>query len=147
MAKSLAQIEAQIAKLQKEATALKANQVASVLVKVKALIAANGLTAADLGFDSTALSAPMKAKRAVKVAAAGKKAAMVAGKPAKGKKVASPSAKPSKLKKAAPKPATGIGVIKYRDAAGNAWTGRGTRPKWFLATLASGKTAEQLQVQ
>ena len=36
------------------------------------------------------------------------------------------------------------GVIKYRDEAGNAWTGRGKRPQWYLAALASGKTAEQL---
>ena len=38
------------------------------------------------------------------------------------------------------------GVIRFRDEAGNAWTGRGTRPRWFKEALASGKTLEDLTV-
>lgn len=48
---------------------------------------------------------------------------------------------------AARRPRAGAGVIRYRDAAGNEWTGHGRRPRWFLDALASGKTAEQLRVK
>jgi DNA-binding protein H-NS len=34
--------------------------------------------------------------------------------------------------------------IKYRDDAGNGWSGHGRRPKWFLDALAGGKTAQDL---
>lgn len=35
-------------------------------------------------------------------------------------------------------------AVKYRDDAGNTWSGRGKRPTWFREALAAGKTAEQL---
>lgn len=36
---------------------------------------------------------------------------------------------------------------KYRDpATGNSWSGRGLKPKWVEAALASGKTLEQLKI-
>ncbi len=38
------------------------------------------------------------------------------------------------------------GVIRYRDSAGNAWTGRGKRPNWFKAAIAGGATPEDLAV-
>lgn len=34
--------------------------------------------------------------------------------------------------------------VKYRDEAGNTWSGHGRRPKWFIDAIASGKTPEQL---
>jgi DNA-binding protein H-NS len=34
--------------------------------------------------------------------------------------------------------------VKFRDAAGNTWSGHGRRPRWFLDALASGKTAQDL---
>ncbi|MCK6375982.1 H-NS histone family protein [Diaphorobacter sp. HDW4A] len=50
--------------------------------------------------------------------------------------------------KAKPKAGRGAGSaparIKYKDDAGNAWSGFGRKPKWFVEALASGKTAEQL---
>lgn len=33
-------------------------------------------------------------------------------------------------------------AVRYRDAAGNTWTGRGKRPGWLSAALASGKTLD-----
>lgn len=36
--------------------------------------------------------------------------------------------------------------IKYRDEAGNTWSGMGPKPKWFRNALASGKSLESLQV-
>lgn len=34
--------------------------------------------------------------------------------------------------------------VKYRDEAGNTWSGHGRRPKWFTDAIANGKTPEQL---
>ena len=39
-----------------------------------------------------------------------------------------------------------IGKVKYRDDAGHAWSGKGPRPGWLKAALASGKTLEDLSV-
>ncbi|UUX94325.1 H-NS histone family protein [Aquabacterium sp. J223] len=45
--------------------------------------------------------------------------------------------------KAARKPA---GVVRFRDQAGNTWSGRGKRPNWLKAALAEGKTLQDLAV-
>jgi DNA-binding protein H-NS len=34
--------------------------------------------------------------------------------------------------------------VKYRDEAGNTWSGHGRRPKWFIDAVAGGKSPEQL---
>jgi DNA-binding protein H-NS len=39
------------------------------------------------------------------------------------------------------------GVVRYRDDAGNGWTGHGKRPNWFKDAIASGKTPEDLLVR
>lgn len=33
-------------------------------------------------------------------------------------------------------------AVKYRDKAGNSWTGRGLKPKWLTAALAAGAQIE-----
>jgi DNA-binding protein H-NS len=35
-------------------------------------------------------------------------------------------------------------AAKYSDGAGNAWSGTGRKPRWFVAALAAGKTPEDL---
>lgn len=35
---------------------------------------------------------------------------------------------------------------KYRDGAGNTWTGRGVQPVWLREALAAGKTLEQFLI-
>ena len=42
------------------------------------------------------------------------------------------------------KPKGTVGKIKYRDDAGHAWSGKGPRPGWLKAALASGKTLAEL---
>lgn len=116
MAKTLTQLNAQIAKLQKEAQTLMAKEVAGVVERIKVAIRHYGLTAADLGFRGRTTKAIGMAE---KVAA-------------------------KKTRKKARKHA---GVIRYRDEAGNTWTGHGRRPKWFLSALEAGKTAESLAVE
>jgi len=37
-------------------------------------------------------------------------------------------------------------AIKYRDKAGNTWTGRGRTPRWLQAHLDAGKKVEDFQV-
>lgn len=36
------------------------------------------------------------------------------------------------------------GKIKYRDGAGNTWSGHGRRPQWYIDALAAGKTQADL---
>ena len=132
MATTLAKLNREIEKLQREAEALKAKEAKGVIARIREAIGQYQLTAADLGLEK----APTPAKkRRVPVKAAAKKAgkASRAGKARKAGKRASP-------KKTA-------GVIKYRDEAGNAWTGHGRAPAWFKAALESGKTSEDLEVK
>ena len=55
----------------------------------------------------------------------------IAGKPAR------PAAAPEQKRTVA---------VKYRDKAGNAWSGRGLKPKWLVAALATGKSLDDFQV-
>ncbi len=40
----------------------------------------------------------------------------------------------------------GTVAAKYRDAAGNSWSGRGLQPKWLKAAIASGKSLADFAV-
>ena len=101
--KNLADVMAEIEKLQREAERLKREEVDGVIGRIKEAIATYGLTAADLGLAGAA-------KRAGKKPAAGRKRS----------------------------PSAGSGV-RYRDAAGNTWGGRGPRPKWLRDAVANGQ--------
>ena len=116
MAKSLTQLNTQIAKLQSQVEAIRAKEVVGVVARIKEAIEHYGLTAADLGLSGRVAKA---------VGATGKVVA---------KKT---------RKKAAKKSA---GVIRYRDEVGHAWTGHGKRPGWFLAAIESGMKPEDLEV-
>mgnify|MGYP000862242620 CR=1 FL=1 len=117
MAKTYAQIQAQIRKLQQEADALKAKEVSGVVARIQEAIAHYGLTAADL-FGN---------------APAGLRRKAAAPRPRK-------SAKATKAAKAPSPP-------KYQDDAGHQWTGIGKRPNWFKDALAAGKTADDLRIK
>ena len=116
MAKTIAQLNAQIAKLQKEADALKKKEAAGVVARMKLAIEHYGLTAADLGFFGGA---------------------------AKSVKPIGTVLEEKVRKKAAKKSS---GVIRFRDEAGHTWTGHGKRPNWYLAAIEAGKTPESLAV-
>lgn len=119
MAKTLAQLNAEIDKLQAEASALHDKERREVIGRIKEAIASYELTAADLGLTArrggrpvgTAESAPKNGRRG---------------------------------RRAAAKKSTG--AVKYRDDQGNSWTGHGRRPNWFVQALASGKTEADLLV-
>ena len=112
--KSYESLQAEIQKLQKEAEAIRAQEVAEVVAKIKSAIAVYGITAKDLGLGTS----PSKAK-------SGPKPSVKAGRRTKSK-------------------AKGGRPVKYRDDAGNEWVGFGKRPAWFVAALAAGKTPEDL---
>lgn len=116
--KSLADIQAAIDKLQKEAQAIRAKELDEVIARIKTAIEHYQLTPADLGF-------------AARASRPGASAGASRGAGSKGRS----------------KPARKIGVIKYRDDAGNAWTGVGKRPRWYLQALAAGKKPEDLLVK
>lgn len=59
-------------------------------------------------------------------------------------KAKAPTANSKANRKAKPKPKA-AGRVKYKDDAGNSWTGVGRRPAWFLEALASGKTEADLR--
>lgn len=114
MPKTLAQIQKQIAQLQEQAKSIRQREISGVVARIREAISHYGLTADDLGF----------------------------GKAAGGtRKTRKPRKASAKKSRGAAKAA---GVVKFRDEAGNTWTGRGRRPKWFTDAIAAGKTPEQL---
>lgn len=140
MAKTLAQLDAQISKLQRQAEALRAREVAGVIARIKVAIDYYGLTAADLGFgnargSSTRERAGRPAADASRPSGDAVRTRSTASRPAKG----GAAARKTAGRKAA-------GVIRFRDDEGNSWTGHGKRPGWFKDAIAAGKTPEDLAV-
>jgi DNA-binding protein H-NS len=58
------------------------------------------------------------------------------------------SAKPAAPAKAPKKPrkSGGTVAIKYRDEAGNTWTGRGKTPRWLVEAEKAGKPRESFKI-
>jgi len=119
LAKTLAQVNAQIAKLQKEAQTLKSKEVSGVVRRIREAIEHYGLTADDLGLSRTRV---VKRREAVTPA----------------------SGKPGRKRRGALRSA---GVVKFRDEEGRTWTGHGRAPNWYKAALESGKAPEDLRVK
>ena len=115
--KSFAQLQREIATLQKEADQARQREVADVIDRIKEAIKTYQLSASDLGF-----SARSATKAATPTARGGKK----------------PAAHAKKSKSSRP--------AKYRDGDGNIWVGRGPRPAWLSAALKSGKKLEDFAV-
>ena len=111
MAKTLTQINRQIEKLQRQADALKEQEVTGVISRIKSAIDHYSLTARDLGLAPGRAGAPRAARK-------------------------SPARKALAMRKPLP--------VKFRDAEGHTWSGRGKRPNWFKSALESGKSPEDL---
>lgn len=115
---------AQIEELQKQAQKQRKEEYSSVLKTIKRQIAEYGITAEELGFSAGA--APAKRGRK-------------AGRPATAKPGRKPRAKRATAgTKVAPK---------YKDDAGNTWTGRGKMPTWLAKSVAEGRTLESFLIQ
>ncbi len=113
---------AQIEKLKKQAERQRKEEYSSVIKTIKKQITDYGITAEELGLGSGA------AKR-------GRKPGKASAKP--GRKTSARGKHPSAGTKVAPR---------YKDEAGNTWTGRGKQPKWVVAALASGRSLESLLI-
>ncbi|MDM0002617.1 H-NS family nucleoid-associated regulatory protein [Variovorax sp. J22P240] len=163
MTQTYAQIQKQIAQLQKTADALREKEVSGVVSRIKGAIVHYGLTAQQLGFGRTApkAGAPIgkasdKRPRAAKYSdgngnawgGMGKRPqwlrdALDSGRTLEelriGTVVAAVAKQPGKQKKRRPS------TLLYRDGAGNSWTGRGPQPRWMKEAIAGGKTLEDLR--
>ena len=118
MAKTYSQMQKQIAKLQREADALRKKEVGGVVARIKEAIQHYELTAQDLfGGQGSKRSAGKKGL--------GDGAKPSGGAALKGKKV----------------------PVKYRDENGNTWTSRGSQPKWLVAALESGRKIEDFLIK
>lgn len=114
--RTLPQLQKQIAALQRKVDTLKKKESVGVIARIKQAIAHYGLTASDLGLGVD-----------------------------RGGRKAGASSVPA-AKKASRGRRRSVGRIKYRDGAGNEWTGHGRRPRWFVDALAAGKTREDMAV-
>jgi DNA-binding protein H-NS len=162
MTQTYAQIQKQIAQLQKTADALREKEVSGVISRIKEAIVHYGLTAQQLGVGGTAPKAEAsigkaskKSPRAAKYSDGNGNAWGGMGKRPQwlrdaldggqsleefriGTVVAAVSKQSGKQKR---RPST----LLYRDGAGNSWTGRGPQPRWMKEAIAGGKTLEDMR--
>ena len=121
--KTYKQLQDEIEALTRKAETLRQRDLRDVVAKIKDAIVVYGLTAADLGLAAAPAS---KAKRAAAVKEA-------------------PGTFPAKSPKGRKKAASKV-AVKYRDKAGNAWSGRGNQPRWLRAALAAGGKLDDFKV-
>jgi DNA-binding protein H-NS len=146
MAKTVDQIREQIAKLQAQEQALLQKEAQGVIAQIKVAVEHYGITPEQI-FGASGTAKKTIAKKAATPRKAVAKAPKKAGR-AKSAKVA----KPAKAESAAkPKKAASVAkgtkiAAKYKDDAGNAWSGRGSQPRWLRAAIEGGKKLEDFAV-
>ena len=173
MTQTYSQIQQKIAKLQKEADALRQKEAGGVIARIKVAIEHYGLTAEQLGYGGVRVSG--KAKPLGKAAADAKYSDgsgqswsgrgprprwlrdAISGGASLETFLALPGAAAVAGGSAAPVKVRGVKAAKsakqkrrpstvlYQDGAGNSWTGRGPQPRWLKEALASGKTLEAMR--
>lgn len=124
MPKSLAQIDAEIAKLQQQRAAVMAQEVEGVVARIKDAIAHYNLKVEDIFGAEPAVKGSAPKVTATRPNASAPRASNSRKGPAKGTKVA----------------------VKYRDGSGNSWTGRGSTPRWVRDALVQGATLDSFLV-
>ena len=117
MAKTIAQMTAEIEKLQRQIESTKSKEVQGVVDRIREAIDFYGLTPEQL-FGRKTGKAKAKAKAAPRAPA----------------------------KTAAPRTPTKL-PAKYADGNGNEWTGRGSTPRWLQQAIAAGKSKDDFAVQ
>lgn len=120
MAKTLRQIEQQIAKLQREAEVVRKKEIGGVIERIRTAVEHYGLTSQDVFGKSVGMQS--RARNASS-AAPGR------------------TARKTNPRKGQPVP------VKYRDENGNTWAARGNRPRWLVEALKSGKSLEDFAVK
>ncbi len=122
---TVADLDAEIARLQKQRDTLRATEVKAVVGRIKEAISHYGLTAADLGF------APKRRGRKPAVGA-------VDSAPAKKRSAKGTASAATKKPQSPPK---------YENGAGQTWSGHGKRPGWFVDAIAAGRTPEDMLIK
>ena len=118
--KTFADLTKEIDALKVRAEAVRKQEIAGVIARIKVAIEVYALTAADLGLGS--------GKEGIQKVASTKVT----------------TAKSTKQPIAQGKPKS---EAKYRDSDGHSWTGRGPKPKWLTAALEAGQSLESLEVR
>ncbi|WP_063887626.1 H-NS family nucleoid-associated regulatory protein [Pseudorhodoferax sp. Leaf265] len=130
---TLKEIDQEIARLKERAASIIASEKAGVIERIKEAIAYYSLTAAELNLGAQGR--------------AGKRGKSPKARSAKGNSekafvdpvIGSSTAAPVKKTRA------GAGGVKYKDGAGNSWSGFGPKPRWLTEALAGGKTLDELK--
>ena len=120
MAKTYAQLTQAIDTLKSQAEAVRQREKGGVAARIREAIAIYGLTSEDLGLSGKPIISRLATQQAVSTARA---------KTAPADKAKSKS------------------TIRYRDDAGNAWSGMGPKPGWLKAALEAGRSLESLAVR
>jgi DNA-binding protein H-NS len=176
MAQTYKQIQKQIEQLQRQAEALRSNEVKGVVERIRVAIAHYGLTAEQLGLGTNkTVAQPKKAlntsgKSGAKFSDGNGNVwsgrgprphwlrdALTAGRSiaefrvGSRKKSKPVSAEPEAVGTVAPvalparkKAKRTASKIRYKDDAGNSWSGFGPKPRWLKAALDAGKSLEDL---
>lgn len=110
---NLANIQAQIEKLQKQADAIKTKEFVKTVQEIQQKMLAFGIRPKDL----------------------------LATHPAK--KAAVPKGSAQKSLKPAGKSGSRKAEVKYRAPDGQTWSGRGLKPRWLTALIAEGRSKEE----
>lgn len=171
MPKTYADIQKQIQLLQKQADEARRREIAGVVGRIKEAIAFYELTPRDLGFAEAGVRVSSRVRHgAPKRTSGGPRFADGAGNTWSGRgprprwiKEALSSGKAleefavsstqdaggASLKQGATarKRASYKVAAKFRDQAGNSWSGRGSRPRWLKEALAKGESLESFAVQ
>lgn len=167
---TLAQVQKQIAALEAKAAKLREAEKAGVIARIKEAIKVYGIATREL-YSSAPVKVKSKQKKAVgggprfsdgmgntwigrgpypqwvrDALDAGKKLADFAVGGGTAGAAAKKGSTKTATKKTASKGAKKPGPAKYKDRAGNSWSGRGPQPNWLKQALASGKTLEDLRV-
>lgn len=128
---SLIDLNRKIAKLQKQADAIKNREKKGVIERIRQAILHYELTPADL-FSETGEPARRGRRSANSNSGLDALSAGAALKPRRGRPVGAVSRKPV--------------PIRYRDEEGNTWTGRGKLPNWLKTHMENGRRQEDFLV-
>ena len=129
MAKSVDQIRAQIAKLQEQERAALQKEAAGVIAKIRVAVEHYGITVDQIFGSNGAKKASTKRGSAKKPSG---RLALAAPEERASKKVS--ASKGTKV------------AAKFKDDAGNSWSGRGSQPRWLRSAIEGGKKLEDFAV-
>ena len=126
---SLIDLNRKIAKLQKQADAIKNRERKGIIAQIRQAIVDYELTPDDLFSSNGAVIRRGRRPAGGRLGAASEEGS---ARPRRGRPVGSVSRKPV--------------PIRYRDDEGNTWTGRGKQPNWLRAHVEAGHDIEEFRV-